>query len=286
MHPEASKPVVPWLDGLVPTPGLSPAQARVFSAIREDPRTSSFAELSEIAGRAGVDNSTVVRCAQRLGFRGWPALQQELRARYLATLSTEQTLAEHPPTTSVLQRAIRHDIANLERAAETVDEEVLAAVVERLASARRILVVGMGSFAGPATVFAHLATTMGYDATFESRGGPHQASAVARLTAEDALVVMNFWRPIRDLVAAAGFAGAAGIPVVVLTDMYQGVLASTADHVLVIPSEGLSFFQSCTAATSVVYALLAGLQEARPERTTAAIRHIHQVWSHLGTYAD
>jgi DNA-binding MurR/RpiR family transcriptional regulator len=209
-----------------------------------------------------------------------------LRARYLATLSTEQTLAEHPPMSSVLQRAIRHDIAGLERAAETVDEDVLAEVVELLASARRVVVTAMGSFAGPATVLSHLAATMGYDATLESRGGAHLASAVGRLGPEDVLVVMNFWRPMRELVAAAETAGAAGVPVVVLTDMYQGVLASTADHVLVIPSEGLSFFQSCTASTSVVYALLAGLQEARPERTTAAIRHIQQVWAQMGTYTD
>lgn len=278
--------VVPWLDGLVPSPGLSPAQRRVFDVIRRDPRTCSFAELGNVATAAEVDSSTVVRCAQRLGFRGWPALQQELRARYLATLSTEQTLAEHPATMSVLQRAIRHDIGNLERTAETVDEGALAEVIDVLASARRFLVTAMGSFAGPATVLSHLAATMGYDAVFESRGGAHLATAVGRLEGDDVLVVMNFWRPMRDLVVAAESAAAAGVPVVVVTDMYQGVLASTADHVIVVPSEGLSFFQSCTASTSVIYALLAGLQEARPEPTTAAIRRIQQVWDQMGTYTD
>ncbi|WP_432565122.1 MurR/RpiR family transcriptional regulator [Kineococcus sp. SYSU DK003] len=280
-------PVTPWLDGLLPAAGLSPAQSKVFEAVRGDHQFASFAEVAAIAARAGVDNSTVVRCAQTLGFKGWPALQHEVRARYLATLSNEQTLDVHPSSEgSLLQQTVRRDIRNLEQALETVDEDVLAAAVKTLAHASRTLVLATGSLSAPATVLAHLGTTMGYDIHHEPRGGAHLAAAVNRLTAADALVVLNVWRPMSDLLAAVRIARSTGCPVVAMTDMYSGALAAAADHVLVLPSEGVSFFQSTTAATSVGYALLAGLEAERPEITRPAIRRIQELWNGLGTYTD
>ncbi|WP_432507192.1 MurR/RpiR family transcriptional regulator [Kineococcus arenarius] len=280
-------PVTPWLDGLLPVTGLSPAQAKVFDAVRSDHQFASFADVAAIASRVGVDNSTVVRCAQTLGFRGWPALQHEVRARYLATLSNEQTLDAHPAgEESVLQQSVRRDIRNLEQTLETVDEDVLDAAVKTLAEARRILVLATGSLSAPATVLAHLGATMGYDITHEPRGGAHLAAAVNGLGPDDALVVLNVWRPMRDLLAAVRAARSIGCPVIVMTDMYSGALAAAADHVLVLSSEGVSFFQSTTAATSITYALLAGLEAARPELTRPAIRRIQQLWDDLGTYAD
>lgn len=280
-------PVTPWLDGQLPSTGLSPAQAKVFDAVRSDHQFASFADVAAVAARAGVDNSTVVRCAQTLGFRGWPALQHEVRARYLATLSNEQTLDAHPAGEgSLLQRTVRRDIRNLEQTLETVDEDVLDAAVETLAGARRTLVLATGSLSAPATVLAHLGATMGYDITHEPRGGAHLAAAVNGLDSGDALVVLNVWRPMRDLLAAVRAARSIGCPVVVMTDMYSGALAAAADHVLVLSSEGVSFFQSTTAASSITYALLAGLEAARPELTLPAIRRIQRLWDDLGTYAD
>lgn len=276
-----------WIENLLPPEGLSPAHQRVHEAVAGNHQLASYCEIAEIALRAGVDNSTVVRFAQRVGFRGWPSLQQELRARYLASLSTEQTLEEHAyDGVGVVQDAIRHDMENLRRALDTIDPDTADLVVKALAAAQRITTVAMGSSAGPATVFAHLGTTMGYDVAVESRGGANLATALNRLREGDVLVVINVWRPMSDLLAAARAARAVGVTVVAITDMHRGVLASTADHVLVVPSEGVSFFQSVTATTSVVYGLLAGMRQAQPDRSREAMQHMQRLWRAVGTYSD
>lgn len=281
------EPLSPWLDGLRPGNGLSPALERVFEVVKRNQQLASYSEIADIALRAGVDASSVTRCAQALGFRGWPALQQELRARYLAELSTEQTLEEHrSESMSVVHDAVRHDIENLKLTLDTVDPHAADDAVEVLSTARKVLVVGQGSFAGPATVLAHLGATMGYSISLEGRGGPHLATAVNALDEQDALVLVNPWRPMRDLVDAATAARANGVRVVSITDMTRGLLASHSDHVLVVPSEGVSFFQSVTASTAVVYGLLAGMQAADPERTKRSIQGVQRLWRSLGTYAD
>jgi DNA-binding MurR/RpiR family transcriptional regulator len=281
----AADPLADWLDELEPTKGHTPSHRRVARVLLEHQQLASYSEIAEIAQRAEVNASTVVRFAQVLGFRGWPELQQELRMRYLATLTSEETLREHPPAASgAVHASIQRDVANLGRALESIDPAEGDAAIQALASAGRILVVGMGSFGAPASILAHLGSVMGYPISVEGRGGAHLASAMTTLGADDVLVVVSLWRPMRDVLAAASAARAAGTTVVAITDMRRGRLAASADHVLVVPSEGVSFLQSTTATTSVVYGLLSGMEAAHPERSRAALRRTQELWQQLGTF--
>lgn len=275
-----------WLGDALPDVALSKAQTRVVDVIARNPQLSSYADIAEIAQRADVNNSTVVRTAQHLGYRGWPDLQRELRSRYLVMISTEDTLTEHGEHRSPLHDALNHDIENLRLTLDSNTGDDAEAAIAAMAAAKSITVVGLGSFAGPASVMAHLGSTMGYPITLENRAGVHLASSTNTLGEGDVLVVINMWRSIRQIIVTAEAAKQAGATVIAISDMRRGRLAAAADHLLVVASEGISFFQSVTAANSVVYGLLAGMEAAHPERSRAAIRRTQQLWKDLDIYLD
>ncbi|MDQ1060291.1 DNA-binding MurR/RpiR family transcriptional regulator [Arthrobacter globiformis] len=275
-----------WLGDALPDVPLSKAQSRVVDVIARNPQLSSYADIAEIAQRADVNNSTVVRAAQHLGYRGWPDLQRELRSRYLVTISTEDTLTEHGEHRSPLHDALNHDIENLRLTLDSNTADDAEAAIATMAAAKSIIVLGLGSFAGPATVMAHLGSTMGYPITLENRGAVHLASSANALGPGDVLVVINMWRSMRQIIVTAEAAKQAGAKVIAISDMRRGRLAAVADHLLVVASEGISFFQSVTAANSLVYGLLAGMEAAHPERSRAAIRRTQQLWKDLDIYLD
>ncbi|MFF2319343.1 MurR/RpiR family transcriptional regulator [Arthrobacter sp. NPDC058097] len=275
-----------WLGDALPDVALSKAQSRVVDVIARNPQLSSYADIAEIAQRADVNNSTVVRAAQHLGYRGWPDLQRELRSRYLVMISTEDTLTEHGEHRSPLHDALNHDIENLRLTLDSNTADDAEAAIATMAAARSIIVLGLGSFAGPASVMAHLGSTMGYPITLENRGAVHLASSANALGPGDVLVVINMWRSMRQIIVTAEAAKQAGAKVIAISDMRRGRLAAVADHLLVVASEGISFFQSVTAANSLVYGLLAGMEAAHPERSRAAIRRTQQLWKDLDIYLD
>jgi DNA-binding MurR/RpiR family transcriptional regulator len=275
-----------WLGDALPDRPLSKAQSRVVDVIARNPQLSSYADIAEIAQRADVNNSTVVRAAQHLGYRGWPDLQRELRSRYLVMISTEDTLTEHGEHRSPLHDALNHDIENLRLTLDSNTADDAEAAIATMAAAKSIIVLGLGSFAGPASVMAHLGSTMGYPITLENRGAVHLASSANALGPGDVLVVINMWRSMRQIIVTAEAAKQAGAKVVAISDMRRGRLAAVADHLLVVASEGISFFQSVTAANSLVYGLLAGMEAAHPERSRAAIRRTQQLWKDLDIYLD
>jgi DNA-binding MurR/RpiR family transcriptional regulator len=275
-----------WLGDALPDVPLTKSQSRVVEVIARNPQLSSYADIAEIAKRADVNSSTVVRAAQHLGYRGWPDLQRELRSRYLVMISTEDTLAEHGEHRSPLHDALNHDIENLRLTLDSNTADDAEAAIAAMAAARSITVVGIGSFAGPASVMAHLGATMGYPISLENRGGVHLASSTNTLGKGDVLVVINMWRSVKQIILAAEAAKQAGATVIAISDMRRGRLAAAADHLLVVASEGISFFQSVTAANSLVYGLLAGMEAAHPERSRAAIRRTQQLWKDLDIYLD
>lgn len=275
-----------WLLSVEPDGGLTPSQQRVADVIMTHQQLASYSEIAEIADRALVNASTVVRFAKTLGFTGWPDLRRELRGRYLASLSTEETLREHGDVArSVVHGAITRDIDNLRTALDSIDPAESDAVVRTLAGADRILTVGFGSFSSPAMTLAHLGTIIGYPISYEGRGGTNLAAALTTLGVGDVLVAFTAWRPVRDVLLAVTAARASGCTIVALTDLRSGRLAALADHVLVIPCEGVSYFQSVTAATAVVSGLLAGMEAAHPERSRTSLRRTQELWQQLGTFA-
>jgi len=275
-----------WLGDALPDVPLTKAQSRVVEIITRNPQLSSYADIAEIAQRADVNNSSVVRTAQHLGYRGWPDLQRELRSRYLVMISTEDTLTEHGEHRSPLREAITHDIENLRLTLDSNTSEEAEAAIAAMAAAKSITVVGIGSFAGPAGVMAHLGSTMGYPISLENRAGVHLASSTNSLGPGDVLVVINMWRSVKHIIIAAEAAKQAGATVIAISDLRRGRLATAADHLLVVASEGISFFQSVTAANSLVYGLLAGMEAAHPERSRATIRRTQQLWKDLDIYLD
>jgi len=275
-----------WLGDALPDLPLSKAQSRVVDVIARNPQLSSYADIAEIAQRADVNNSTVVRAAQHLGYRGWPDLQRELRSRYLVMISTEDTLTEHGEHRSPLHDALNHDIENLRLTLDSNTADDAEAAIATMAAAKSIIVLGLGSFAGPASVMAHLGSPMGYPITLENRGAVHLASSANALGPGDVLVVINMWRTMRQIIVTAEAAKQAGAKVIAISDMRRGRLAAVADHLLVVASEGISFFQSVTAANSLVYGLLAGMEAAHPVRSRAAIRRTQQLWKDLDIYLD
>jgi DNA-binding MurR/RpiR family transcriptional regulator len=275
-----------WLHGRVPEKGLKPKAAAVLDILVAQPRRASYASAADLAGLAGANTATVTRTAQALGFAGWPALQQELRARYLAALSAPEVAAEHTgigETEAPSAAAVHRDVENLALLARRMDTGAVHALAEAIASARRTVVVAIGSYSAVGVALAHNAQLAGYDvrhATGYGGGGP--ANDVADITDQDVLVAISFWRLNQAGVVAAEQASAAGARVFAVTDAASPVLARAAERVLLVPAEGVAFFPSLTAGLALAQAVVTELAAIDPARTQTAIERAEAQWARFG----
>ncbi|SFJ40587.1 MurR/RpiR family transcriptional regulator [Amycolatopsis sacchari] len=268
-----------WLRARVPERGLRPKSAAVVEVLVSRPREASFGSTADLARLAGVNVATVTRTAQALGFAGWPALQQELRARYLSSLSAPEVAEEHHGVGSPASAALRRDLDGLALLNRRFDEAEIREVAEAIAAARRTVVIADGSYAAVGIAFAHNARLAGYDVHAITAGDAELANATAKLTAEDAFVAISFWRLYESTVLAANEAHDRGARVFAITDAASPALAEAAERVLIVPAEGVTFFPSLTGGIALAQAIVAQLAAVDPARTGRSIEAAEAMWS-------
>jgi len=285
-QPEGGDGLEAWLHGRVPDKGLKPKAAAVLDVMLSQPRRASYGTAAELAELAGANTATVTRTAQALGFAGWPALQQELRARYLAALSAPEVAAEHTDigkAEAPAIAAIHRDLENLALLARRIDVEAVRTLAEAIAAARRTIVVAIGSYSAVGVALAHNAQLAGYDITLATGyGGGGPANAVAAMTDQDVLVAISFWRLNQTSVVAAEQARARGARVFAVTDAASPVLTRAAERVLLVPAEGVAFFPSLTAGLALAQAIVTELATIDPARTRTAIEQAEAQWTSFG----
>jgi DNA-binding MurR/RpiR family transcriptional regulator len=258
------------------------AQAdRVVQVLAQLPQFASYASAREVAERAGVNVSTVVRTAQQLEFDGWSDLRRALRSEYLESLVTANP--DRAVSTDAAARMLRQDAVNLAAAASADNISAIKSVAEAIHAARRTVVLATGTGAGPGHILSYLASIYGYDIQLAAGPATSQAVTVSQLDERDCLIVINVWRLTRALRGLARLGRERGATVAVLTDLNSSPLSVSADHVVITPIEGIDATPSLTAMVSVVHALLAQLGSLP---MPSSVGRAEQAWEALDLMDD
>ncbi|MEU9705579.1 MurR/RpiR family transcriptional regulator [Streptomyces sp. NPDC047981] len=275
-----------WLGLLDGAQDLGPQSARVLRFLSREPQLAAYASAREIAERAGVNTSTVVRTAQQLGFEGWPALRRQLRGHYIASMASGEV--DGPPAGAAdvdeAAAALRQDAVNI----QVLITDDTTAAIRRMATAidaaRRTLIIGSGLAETPAGVLGHLGAVTGRDMRVASGSALALSAQVSLLGDGDCLLMVNVWRLLRVMPPLAELAKERGATVCVITDLHASPLAAVADHVVVAPIESGRPTPSLTAMVAVAQAVIAALP-VTPE-AVRAVGRVEQLWQRLGLMDD
>jgi RpiR family carbohydrate utilization transcriptional regulator len=232
---------------------LLPSERRVVELILADTEGAMESTAQELADRAGVARSTVVRACQSLGYRGYPQLRVAL-TRELAQVSQR----EQDYGTSALGR-IRADIdalaASLPQVASVLTEEGVETAVALIVDARRLLALATGLSSPLASDLSMRLTAIGRPTEFV--GDPiGQQIAARQLTAHDTAIVISGSGANESSLRSARAARAAGANLIVVTSFASSPLVSLADVALVVAPATGSFRHELEHTSRVPHVIL------------------------------
>ena len=262
-------------------PSLQASDARVAQAILDEPDAVVYRSVSEVAEAAETSTATVVRCAQKLGFRGFHDLKLAL-ARERATFA-EAARAQAgdavDPRLVPLAQVVEAGAQTLRDALALVDPEAFGAVAEVLASAEHVLVAGVGTSAPLAADAAYRLATIGVPA--DAFADVHvQHFHARRLGPDDLCVAISHTGSTRETLEVVGAARAGGAATAAITSFARSPLTELVDHTILAGTREVSFqleaMASRLAHLALLDALLVATAEHHPERAEAA----------LGSYSD
>lgn len=217
---------------------LQPTERRVADLIVSEPDLVVELTAQQLADRAGVARSSVVRACQTFGYRGYP----QLRVALAAELGRQSDAAiDHGA--SVLGRmrtAIDHTAQALASATALLDERTAEDAVQAIARARRLLVVANGLSAPLASDLAMRLTAVGRPGEVVPDAIAQQISA-RQLAPGDVCVVVSGSGANEASLRAAQAAARAGAVVIAITSFAASALTDLAAMSLVLAPAGASF---------------------------------------------
>lgn len=268
---------------------LGPKQRRAARYIVDNEAAVALLSAGEVAERVGVDPATVVRLCQRLGYRGYPHLQEFVRRRsprHATFVEKVQRDDGGTAPSALLSRAFAQDRQNLGRAAESVDPDAFEALVEAVLAARQTVLVG-GGVARPVVLYlVSSLRMMGFDVRDTTAGSTTLAQDLAALAPSDLVLAIGFYRYLRETVDALDAVQALGARRAVITDSPVSPLTRAADVILCVPVESTSHRISLVASMALANALLAALTARDHDRVAAALRRVDAQYqrAHLVVY--
>lgn len=264
----AAQSVVPRIDAAAEA--LLPAEARVAQVIREAPDAVIHQSVTELAAAAEVSTASVVRCAQKLGFKGFHDLKLALAQDLAAFRLSEPEEREM----SVLSRVTAAGAQSVRDASALVDPAAFDDAVRAVDRAQRILFVGVGTSAPLAQDAGYRFRAIGLQA--EAPADAHVQHVAARLLGRgDVCFAVSHTGSTRETLAAVEAARIAGAQTVLVTSFLKSPLAEVADVVLLAGSREVSFrleaMASRLAHLAVIDAMLVAVAELDPRRSERAL---------------
>jgi len=270
----------------------SPAERKVARVLLSSYPSAGFETVAKLAARAGVSGPTVLRFANRLGYRGFPDFQQALRddlderSASPIDLYDRNRSDDGPGEASGLGRAATITRGTLDRTFDALVPDEFDRAVELLCTPRTRVLVAGGRFSGLLSrLLAQHLQLLRPGVTALPGDDAGRIEAVAGLRRGDVVVLFDYRRyeePTRRLAATARDRKAS---VVLFTDAWLSPIASEAD--VVLPSETDSpsaAFDAMTPVLAIVEALIAACAERLGDAASTRMREVEEAGRELGLY--
>ncbi|MEX0802997.1 MAG: MurR/RpiR family transcriptional regulator [Candidatus Binatia bacterium] len=264
------------------TATLSDGQKKISDFLLRDGSALLVSTAREVAESIGVSESTVVRFAKELGYKGFPDfkrhLRKELRPRLRAAVRMQETITRIGRGENIVTKLIERDIQLLTETLESISHADFQKAVEAIWRAQKIFVVGFSSSLALACFLQFRLTRLGKKVQWIFlTGGTSLLEQLAFVERGDLVIAIGFLRTPQETRTAVEHAKKIGARVLGITDLPGTPIAQKAD-ICLIARRGLhTTVNSLTAPFSLVNALVIAVALAKKADSLKALKHLDEL---------
>ena len=252
---------------------LSPHLQRLTRLALEDPNAFALETITELAGRAGVQPSTIVRFAKEFGFSGFSPLQKVFRLRLIEgepslrpqAYRDRKRLGEtaFADPAAILAEFADVSMASLAHLKSSAGVEDLRMALTMLSDADHVFVIGQRRAFPIAAYFAYGLTRLELRCTFLDFVGGMVPQQAATMRDSDVLVAVAFAEYTPAVVDIVQDVHLRGVPVLTITDVPSSPLARYSRLSLLVDEMDTHQFRPIASAICLVQSLMVALGAAK-----------------------
>ena len=269
---------------------LSKGQKILATYITDNYDKAVFLTAAKMGQVVGVSESTVVRFATHLGYKGYPEFQKALEEMVRNKLNSIQRMEVTYGRISqshILETVLQSDQEKIKDTLEHIDEHAFELAVDTIIKAKHIYIVGIRSCAPLAAFMAFYFNLMFENVTLlQTNNSSELFEQMVRISKDDVIIGISFPRYSMRTLKAMEFANNRNAKVITLTDSVHSPTNLYSSCNLIARSDMASIVDSLVAPLSVINALIVALCMKKQGEVAKTLETLEDIWNEYQVYEN
>lgn len=269
---------------------LSKGQKILATYITDNYDKAVFLTAAKMGQVVGVSESTVVRFATHLGYKGYPEFQKALEEMVRNKLNSIQRMEVTYGRISqshILETVLQSDQEKIKDTLEHIDEHAFELAVDTIIKAKHIYIVGIRSCAPLAAFMAFYFNLMFENVTLlQTNNSSELFEQMVRISKDDVIIGISFPRYSMRTLKAMEFANNRNAKVITLTDSVHSPMNLYSSCNLIARSDMASIVDSLVAPLSVINALIVALCMKKQGEVAKTLETLEDIWNEYQVYEN
>ena len=270
-------------------PKLSKGQKRLADYIRNNYDKAAFLTAAKLGEAVEVSESTVVRFATQLGYKGYPEFQRalgELVRTKLNSIQRMEVTYGRIGQSEILETVLRSDIEKIKMTIDSIDQQIFEEAVDTILNARKVYVIGIRSCAPLASFLTfYLNLICDNVVSVHTNSSSEIFEQLIRIGEEDVVIGISFPRYSMRTLKALEFASNRKAKVITLTDSIHSPMNLYSACNLIAKSDMASIVDSLVAPLSVINALVVALCMKKQDEVIGTMEMLEKIWDEYQVYS-
>lgn len=270
-------------------PKLSKGQRRLTDYIRQNYDKAAFLTAAKMGEAVGVSESTVVRFATQLGYKGYPEFQKALGEMVRTKLNSIQRMEVtygRITQSEILTNVLHSDIEKIKLTMDSIDQQAFEMAVDTIINAKKIYIVGIRSCAPLASFLAfYLNLIFDNVVTVNANGSSDIFEQIIHVDEEAVVIGISFPRYSMRTLKALEFASNRKAKVITLTDSVHSPMTLYSSCNLIARSDMASIVDSLVAPLSVINALVVAVCMKKQNEVINTLGKLEEIWDEYQVYS-
>lgn len=269
---------------------MSKGQKLLATYITDNYDKAVFLTAAKMGDIVGVSESTVVRFAMSLGYKGYPEFQDalgELVRNKLNSVQRMEVSYGRISQSKILETVLQSDADKLKTTLEKIDHSAFDLAVDTILNAKTIYIVGIRSCAPLASFLSFYLTLMFDDVRLlHTNSSSEIFEQMVRIGEDDVIIGISFPRYSMRTLKALEFANNRSAKVITITDSIHSPMNLYSSCNLIADSDMSSVVDSLVAPLSVINALIVALCMKKPKEVAKTLTTLEAVWDEYQVYEN
>lgn len=270
--------------------GFSKRQKLIADYILKNYDKAAFLTAAKLGHAVGVSESTVVRFATELGYKGYPGFQKALEELVRTKLNSIQRMEVtygRITQSEILESVLNSDIDKIKQTLVNIDQKAFEMAVDTILNARKIYIIGIRS-CSPLAEFLSFYLNLICDNVIPVRTNSSSEifEQLIRVSEEDVVIGISFPRYSMRTLKALEFASNRKAKVITLTDSTHSPINLYSSCNLIARSDMASIVDSLVAPLSVINALVVALCMKKQDEVITTLETLEEIWDEYQVYSS